>query len=209
MTGVDAAVSAIAFQRGIPFSVIFAWILLGENFGWRRMIGILIALAGVALIAGKPHSSTSLPHLFIILAAAVAWGLAAVQIKKLDNLGALTLTAWIALFATPQLFLLSFLVEDGQMAALGSASLIGWFSLLYAAVVASIIGYGLWYCLIAKFNVSAITPYALLSPLFGITSAVLLLGDELTTARIVGGILTLIGVAFVQSRSSKGATQEK
>ena len=63
--GVDAAVSAIAFQFGIPFSVIFAWILLGDKFGWRRMIGILIALGGVALIAGKPHSSTSLPHLFV------------------------------------------------------------------------------------------------------------------------------------------------
>ena len=120
-----------------------------------------------------------------------------------------SMAAVIVLFSTPQLFLLSFLVEDGQMAALGSASPIGWFSLLYAAVVASIIGYGLWYYLIAKFKVSAITPYALLSPLFGITAAVLLLGDEMTTARIVGGMLTLIGVAFVQSRSNKAVAQEK
>ena len=108
----------------------------------------------------------------------------------------------------PQLFLLSFLMEDGQWASLQSASPAGWFSLIYAAVAASIAGYGLWYYLIGKFNVSRIVPYALLSPLFGISSAVLVLGDELTATRIIGGILTLVGVAFVQLRGARMAAPD-
>lgn len=198
---VDASLVAIIFQLGIPISVIFAWVFLGEKFGWRRWLGIAIAFSGAALIAGAPQSSSNLFYLLIVFMSIVAWAIASVQVKRLAEYDAISLSAWMALLATPQLFLASAIIETGQIEALTHASPNAWGALFFTAIGASIIGYGLWYHLIGKFSVGRVLPFGFLAPLFGIASAVLFLGEQLTTLTIIGGVLILGGVMFVQLRS--------
>jgi len=200
IAGTDAAVTAIIFQLGIPFGVMFAWVLLGERFGWRRGGGIAVAFLGVALIAGSPESRSSLFHMGLVFASVMAWGLAAVQIKKLKDVDAMSLAAWMALFSTPQLFIVSLILESGQWESVATAQLLHWAVLAYAALGASIIGYGLWYFLISKYDVSLILPFALLNPVFAIVAAMIILDEAMTPVRIAGAVLTLIGVAVVQLR---------
>lgn len=208
LSKVDASVTAIIFQLGVPFSIIFARLFLGEHFGWRRSIGILIAFIGVLFVAGAPKSESNLPHLFIILASVVAWGIAAVQIKRLTEVDAMSLTAWMALFSAPQLYLISFFLETGQIASLSSAGLSGWGALMYATIGASIIGYGLWYHLIGKYKVNQVVTLTLLNPLFAIGAAVIILGESLSPGIVIGGLLTLLGVFIVQKRSREKSTPE-
>jgi len=205
---VDAAVTAIIFQLGVPFSIIFAWIFLREAFGWRRTIGIAIAFVGVMFVAGSPKSDSSPVHMGIVLASVVAWGIAAVQIKRLQDVDAVTLTAWMALFSAPQLYLISAVIESGQILSLTSAGTTGWGALLYATLGASIVGYGLWYHLIGKYDVNQVVPLTLLNPLFAIAAAVIILGESLSAGIIVGGLLTLAGVFVVQMRSRQTSTPE-
>ena len=208
ISGVDASVAAIVFQLGIVFSVLFAWLFLGEVFGWRRTGGMVIAFGGVSLIAGAPASASNLTHLLIVLVSMVAWGLATVQIRQLRDVSPMTLAAWIAIFSAPQLFVLSILIEDGQMTALSSAGALEWGTVVFAALGASISGYGLWYYLIGKYDVSTIMPFAFLNPLFAIVSAVIVLGEDFTPIRLAGAAVTLAGVGIIQWRSlSKNVPQ--
>ena len=46
ISGVEASVAAIVFQLGIVFSVLFARLFLGEVFGVRRTIGMVVAFGG-------------------------------------------------------------------------------------------------------------------------------------------------------------------
>ena len=46
ISGVEASIAAIVFQLGIVFSVLFARLFLGEVFGVRRTIGMVVALVG-------------------------------------------------------------------------------------------------------------------------------------------------------------------
>jgi O-acetylserine/cysteine efflux transporter len=198
---VDASVVAIIFQLGVPMSVIFAWIFLGESFGWRRWVGIAIAFSGAALIAGAPQSNATLFYLAIVFVSVLAWSIASVQVKRLADYDAISLSAWMTLLAAPQLYLASFILESGQITALRQASISAWSGLGFTAIGASILGYGLWYHLIAKFSVGRILPFGFLAPLFGIASAVLFLGERLTLITIIGAALILSGVIFVQMRS--------
>ncbi len=198
---VDASLVAIIFQLGVPMSVIFAWIFLGEKFGWRRWLGIGIAFSGAALIAGAPQSNSNLFYLMIVFISILAWAIASIQVKRLAEYDAISLSAWMTLLAAPQLFIISAVLETGQIEALTDASLSAWGALFFTAIGASIIGYGLWYHLIGKFSVGRILPFGFLAPLFGIASAVLFLGERLTTLTIIGGGLILSGVMFVQLRS--------
>ena len=203
ISGVDAAVAAIVFQLGVPFSVLLAWLLIGDRFGWRRSIGMVVAFAGVVILVGGPKSPSSLWHVFLVFASAAAWGLGAVQIKKMGPINVFKLGAWMAVFAVPQLYLATFLLESGQFEAVQNADWKGWVSVFYAAIGSSIIGYGLWYYLIRKYPVSRVLPFSLITPVVGVISAVLMLGETLDAHKILGGAITLAGVAFIQLRQSK------
>ena len=205
---VDASLVAIIFQLGVPFSVIFARFFLGELFGWRRWVGIGVAFSGAALIAGAPQSSSNLFYLMIVLISIIAWAIASVQIKRMADYDAISLSAWMTLLAAPQLYLASALLESGQINAVTNASLQAWGAVFFTAIGASIVGYGLWYDLIGKYTVGRIIPFGFLAPLFGIASAVLLLGEQLTIITIIGGALILGGVMIVQLRSLR-RTSEK
>ena len=50
---VDVSSAAIAIQLQVPFAAILAAFLFKDTLGWRRALGMAIAFAGVALIAGR------------------------------------------------------------------------------------------------------------------------------------------------------------
>ena len=74
---------------------------------------------------------------------AAAQGFGTVLIKRLGPLPLMRLTAWLSLFAAPQLGVASAMIEHGQAAALRHAPVLFWLSLGYAVVFGAIIGFGL------------------------------------------------------------------
>jgi len=205
VTGVDPSVASIILQLGTPFSALMAWLMLNDAFGWRRAIGMLIAFGGVAIVAGEPSVSSSLFHVGVCLAAALCWGVSNVLIKKLNGVEPIQLIAWMALFAAPQLFVVSALMEEGQWAATTRAGTIEWTAIIYMAIGASAIAYGLWYYLMNKYEVSRIVGINLMPPVFAALSSAWLLGEVLGWEKIVGGLLTLFGVAIIQIRWNRVA----
>lgn len=50
-----------AIQQAAPLAgAVLAWLLLGEGFGWRRMLAILVGFAGVLLIARPGYAGFSI-----------------------------------------------------------------------------------------------------------------------------------------------------
>lgn len=199
MSGVDAATTAIAIQLQVPFSTLLAAIFFQDMPGWRRLAGIGLAFGGVALLAGEP----SLPNLFpfmMVVAAAFGWALSNVVIKKTGPLSPFALNGWMALLAVPQLLALSMIFEEGQWDALAAASTDMWIALAYTVLGSSLLAYSLWYKLIARYSMNQVVPFTLLAPVVGAASGVLILGEALSVYKVVGGVLTIAGVALIQFR---------
>lgn len=196
----DAASASIAVQLTVPFSAVVAAIFYGEKLTRRGILGMALAYAGVALLAGEPRHPDPVA-LLLVVACSIAWALANVVIKNIGAINPLTLTGWMALMGLPQLLALSLLFEDNQLASLGNAGWRGWGAVAYTAGAASLIGYSLWCRLIARHPVNKIVPYTLLNPVVGIAAGVLLLGEPLGWHKLVGGALTLLGVAVIQIRA--------
>lgn len=199
LSGMNAATAAIVTQLGTPFSALLAWMVFGEKLGLARGLGMVMAFLGVALLAGEP----SLPHMaplgFAILAM-LAWAISNVQVKRLGAIRPLALNGWMALFAAPMLLVLSLTSETGPGAALAAAAhdwrIIA--SLGYTIIASSLIAYSLWYGLLARHAMNQIVPITLLGPVVGVASGVLLLGEPLSWHKLVGGGITIAGVAVVQ-----------
>jgi O-acetylserine/cysteine efflux transporter len=201
--GIDAAAAAIAVQTQVPFSALIAALMFKDRLGWRRTVGMAVAFGGVAILAGEPRFAGSLWPLAMIIAASFVWAVANVQMKFLGDLNGFAVNGWMSLFAVPQLALVSFIIERGQLDALAAADWRAYAAIAYTAVCVTILGYGLWYRLLHRYPVNQTMPFSLLVPIFGVVSGIVMLGEPLLPGVILGGLLTVAGVGVIVVRRPK------
>lgn len=204
LNGIDASLAAVAIQMEVPFGTLLAVIFLGDRMGWKRASGLAVAFAGVVVIAWQPDMRGDLIPFFMVMAGACTWAAGNILIKKLGgSVGGFQLIAWVAIFTVPQLFMTSFVLEDGQMAALANADMVGWGTVLYLGLVMTAFGYGLWFRLLVRNPVSHVMPFLLLLPVTAIVGAILLLGESPTAQTLGGAALVLVGVGFIMYRQTR------
>jgi O-acetylserine/cysteine efflux transporter len=209
LTGVDAATASIAIQLQVPFSSILAAVLYRDKLGWKRGLGMAISFGGVIVIAGEPRALDNTFYLGLVIAAALVFSIVNIQIKRIGNINGFTLNGWMALMAAPQLLVATLVMETGQWQQLTSATWLGWSSIAYMAVMVTIVSYLMWYPLVRKYPVNQTMPWTLLAPVFGVLSGILVLGEPMTPAMVVGGALTLVGVAVIVIRKAPKQNQNQ
>lgn len=207
---------AIAAQLTVPFSTILAIVFLHERIGFTRIFAIGISFLGVVVIAYEPMAYESMAyepgdssHLVALVAATVAafvMAIAAILMRRLKGVGVFNLQAWIALVSTVVLSLLSWFVESPGMDSFAGLTAIDFWTPVYSAIGATIIGHGSLYYLIQRYEVNSVAPFITLSTLFAIGYSIVLMDEVLTTRIVVGGLLTLFGVTIIALRNARQAT---
>lgn len=205
LKGTDASLVAIAVQIQVPFAVILAVIFFRERPNRRQIVGIAIAFAGVVLLAGAPKTSGSLFNLGLVIIAALLWGLAHIQVKWMGAVNPFVLNAWMSVLAAPMIFGTSLMFEDGQWDSLQTAGAAGWGGVIYMAVGVTIFGYGIWYKILQKYDVSQTMPLTILAPLVGAASGIIFLGENMDAFQVAGAALTILGVGAVATGQVKPA----
>jgi O-acetylserine/cysteine efflux transporter len=201
MRYLDAATSSIAVQLQVPFAAILAAFFFKETLGWRRITGMLVAFAGVVLIAGEPRFVGNLWPLLSVVGAALVWATANVQVKALgDEFDAVQLNGYIAILAAPQLLVVSYLLEGNQWPSVVDVHWMGWAALLFQSVVVAIFSYWIWYNMMRRYPVNQVMPFTLLLPMIGVYSGHIFLDEVITWQMLLGGLATLAGVAIVVIR---------
>ncbi len=193
----DASIAIIVVQLEVPFGALLAAIFLKDRIGWRRAFGMALAFVGVSLIAGEPRVQQNMMPMFLVVGGAFTWAAGQVMIKTLGRVGGFTLIAWVAVMSAPQLFVASFLFEDGQLDAIAGAGWIGWGTVVYLGLVMTALGYAAWYHLLGKYQVNQVMPYLLLLPVVTVIASVALLGERLTLPVALGGGVVIVGVAII------------
>ena len=188
---------AIAAQIHVPISIILAVAILGEWFGWRRSAGIALAFGGVVVVGFDPSIIEHPVALAFVLVGALAFSIGTILVRRLRGVAVFNLQGWIAVIAAPQLLVISLTVETGQLEALRTAEWPSMTGLVYVALLSTLIGHVGWFYLLRHYPVSLISPFLLLTPLFGVAGGVVLLHDALTWELIVGGGVTIAGVAML------------
>ena len=197
LRGLDAGFAALIVQLEVPFLVILGAILLGEKASLRKWMGIIIAFAGVGLLIGKVEFNNAWGSVALVVAGAFTWAVGQIFVRKLKNIDGLTTTAWVAVFATPQLFVMSFIFETNQIEFITKASMSIWLAVLYLGIIMTALGYYFWNTLIRSYTIEKIAPFLLLLPVFSLIGGVLFLGEMISNAKMFGGLIVILGVAFV------------
>ena len=195
----DAGSAAVTVQLGVPFSVLLAWACFGDRPDRRSVIGMALAFAGVALLAGGLGRARLAP-LALIAVSIFLWAVSNILIKRLGDIPPLVINAWASALAAPMVLALSLGFERGQWAAVTTAGWPAWAGVAFTALGSSVVAYTLWYRLLARHAVSLVVPFTLLGPVIGFVAGGLALGETVTRSKVVGGLLTVIGVAVIELR---------
>lgn len=204
----DAATSSIIIQIQVPLAALSAAVFFGDRIGWRRWSGMALSILGIALLVGRPAFQGGWIAVGLILAAAISWVAANLQIKRLAGaIGGWQLNAWPALLAAPMMLALSAVTEHGQVAALRSADTAAWIAMAYQVVVTTALCYGLWFAMMRRYPVTQVMPFTLLEPMFGALTAVFLLDEPWDWQMVLGALVTVSGLAIIVIRRPQSVEQ--
>lgn len=193
---------SIASQLTVPFSTVLAIVFLKETVGWKRVAGILLSFSGVLVIGFDPVVLTYWEGVSLMSLAALLYSISAILMRSLKDVSVVTMQAWVGLAGAVGSIILSLVFETGQLQAFADGSSRAWLSVLYSALGATVVGHGAANYLFRKYEVSMVSPYFLIVPLFAVLAGVFAL-DEVVTGRIVaGGLLTIFGVLIVTLRNN-------
>ncbi|MFE4262182.1 EamA family transporter [Streptomyces sp. NPDC056883] len=195
--GMPAGLSSLVLQAQAVFTAVFAAVVLKERPGRLRIAGMTVAFAGIAVAAVDEGASGPVLGFTMVIAAAACWGVSNVLTRKASPPDALNFMVWVSVVPVLPLAGLSLLIEgpERDLAALRGLDWSGVGVIVYLAWITTVFGFGAWGFLLRTYPASSVAPFSLLVPVFGMSSAALVLGEEVSGLRWVAAVLLVGGVA--------------
>lgn len=193
----DVSPVSVATQLWVPFTALFAFLLLKEHLSRPALAGMGVAFVGVAWMTLDAHAIADWKAILVGVAAAAAWALTTVVARRTTSIPPLKMQGLLALVALPALGLASATFETGQLEAMQRADVMVWLCVFWAGVISSVVATTLVFWLVQKRPAGRVTPYLLATPLVSILIGWTFMGDVLTVQILTGAGLTMGGVALV------------
>jgi O-acetylserine/cysteine efflux transporter len=193
--GMPAGLSSLVLQSQAVFTAAIAALTLGERPSRMRLLGMTVALAGIAVAAVDEGTSGPLGAFALVVGAAVCWGATNVLTRKAAPPDALNFMVWVSTVPVLPLLVLSLLTEgpSRDLAALRALDWQGAGTVLYVAWITTVFGFGVWGFLLRHHPASTVAPFSLLVPVFGMSSAFLFLSEPVSPLRWCAAVLLVAG----------------
>lgn len=193
----DVSPVSVASQLWVPFTALFAFLLLRERLSRIALTGVAVAFLGVAWMTLDPHALLDWKAILVGTGAACAWALTTVVARRTTSIPPLKMQGLLALVTLPTLAFASAVFEQGQWAAVQKADALVWACVIWAGLVSSVLATTLVFWLVQKREAGRVTPYLLATPVVSILIGWGFMGDVLTPQILAGAALTMGGVAIV------------
>jgi len=187
------------------------WFVDGERMRRIQWLGIIVAFAGIALAFADgflPGGSAGGPAHGSMLAGAagdalgvlggVAWAATTVVVRgtRLAHTSASKTLFYQLAVSAVVLLVLALGLGQAHVQAVTPLALA---SLAYQAVIVAFVSYLLWFWLLTRYIASRLSVFSFLTPLFGVTFGVLLLGESFSARFLAAALLVLTGIALVNA----------
>jgi drug/metabolite transporter (DMT)-like permease len=195
------SVGSIVMTTTTAFSAILAW-LSGRRLPALGWAGIVIAFAGVVLVVNNSLTAFalslgSLDGTLLWVLAAFAWALYVDRGAPYNlRLGALPVMAWTTLIGSLVLLPISLVFDSLTEFTRLDDRLLGYW--LYTAIFPVGVAFLGISTGLDRLGVSRVMVYMYLIPVAGVGLSAAFFGDPLTAARVLGGLIVLLGVILTR-----------
>jgi drug/metabolite transporter (DMT)-like permease len=191
-----ASYSAVLLNTSPLFVAVMAhWILPNDRLSSRRVIGLVLAFSGVAvLFLGRSGSTGSLPGNALCLLSGFLLGSLQITGKRLlRDLSPFQVVFWEFAFALPVFGILSLLLEpDAGPITLAVAG-----SIVYQGLVVAGICFVAWLVLLRRYSATGLSSFQFSIPVFGVLLSRFLLGEPWSAQLLVALPLVAVGILLV------------
>ena len=195
---ISPGLASLVVQTQVFFTIGLAMVSVGERLRAYQWLALLLATAGIAVIAAHTDAHTTPLGLAMVLAAALCWAGGNQVARSMGRVDMLGVVVWSSAFALPPLLLLTLWVDGpariGQ--ALAAADNTVWAVVLWQSVGNSLFGYAVWGWLLARHPAATVVPMALLVPVFGMATSAWMLAEPLPAWKLLAAALVMAGLAL-------------
>ncbi len=208
MLTVSSAFTAVLISTNPLLIGVLAGPVLGERLTWRKLAGLLLGLAGVALVLrsrlGAMHEDAH--GVWLVTGGLVALVAATLLYKRYPPASGLwTATGIQALAGAAALLPFALLHESGQ--AINMTPNLFW-SLMYMVFAVSMGGYGLWFHILRRSSATAASALHFLMPPLGLLFGYVTLNEHVAAMDLLG-ILPIAAGIWLATRqpANKGSAR--
>ena len=193
--GMPPGLSSLVIQSQTVFTSIMAAIFLKDRPTLIQGLGIGVAIGGIVLVGFNAGGQTSLTGLILVLLAANCWAVSNIIMKVAGNVDMFRLIIWMTPLPILPLLVLSGIFESNQIAALINIDWSEVFAIGFTGLVCTTWALSVWGRLLKTYPTNVVVPFALLVPIFGILSAIVVFGESFGVLKIVASAVVFLGVA--------------
>lgn len=186
--GLGAATGALILFSSVQLTLVLLAHLRGTRLTGREAAGMVLALAGLALLLAPGLTAPPLGGALLMALAGVGWGFYTLLGRGAVNPLALTARNFIGAAPVGLVLLLLGLTRSGPL------QLEGVLLAIASGAVTSGIGYAVWYAVVPCLSVAMAGSAQLLVPLVTAAGGVLWLGEPLTLHFAIVCLLILTGI---------------
>ena len=202
---------AAVLQSTLPaFGLVIAHLHLpAERMTWPKIVGVVLGIIGVAVVFSNQLAiagGKALAGCIALVLSALFAAYSNVLVKAHGkNLEPAILAAGQMFFGLIPLMVIGLLLEGNPIAFRWSAMAL--VSMLYLAVVGSVLAFLLYYWLVHNMDVTKSMLISLVTPVVAVVLGIVVLGEELSWRTIVGGLMIMAGIGLIVVRRRKQFTR--
>ena len=181
---------------------LMAWLILGERLSIRAGLGLVLCISGLTVLVYPVATAPSAVGLLLALCCALSWAAGTVYMKWARIAGdLLAITAWqIALGAL--VFGAGLLIFQG-MPVPAAVSLKAVLAVVYNGLIGTGFAYILWFAIIERLPTATASLGSLATPVVGVSSSMLMLGERPTTEDMIGFALIFAAALCVLTQPAQ------
>lgn len=201
MTRVSSAFTAVLISTNPLLIGVLAGPVLGERLSWRKLLGLLLGLAGVAVVLRSRLSGMQedAHGTLLVVGGLIALVAGTLLYKRLKPSADLWMATGIQSLAGAAAMMPIALVVDDLGAARMTASL--FWSMAYMIVAVSIGGYYLWFMILGRASATAASALHFLMPPLGLLFGWLVLSEPVSWLDLLGIVPIAFGIWLATRRA--------
>lgn len=186
----DTATGALVLFATVQVTMLLTRVLKGHLLSRAELIGLILAVAGFVFLLAPQVSSPSLIAFVLMCVSGVSWAFYTLAGKK--SLDPTSDTIYNFFRTTPLIIIFAVINIDSTY-----LSFDGVFYAILSGVLASALGYLLWYQALTSLRHNVAAVVQLLVPVLAAIAGFIFLGESVSTVFVISSLIILSGILLV------------